>query len=557
MRIAEFHYVPRWDGPLSGRSFEKQTEDALNGCIEGINALDGIAPSDAYPLAPGAPAPGTSMEYARGDHRHPEQTAISGNAATATKLQNARLISISGDASGQGSFDGSADVDISVSIPDATQSAPGFMSAQDKAKLDGIEAGANAYVLPQATDTVLGGVYVDTVLSDTSENPVQNRVLQGVIQQISDAATTPATPEHDGIMSAADKAKLDGLSQLPRIEGASVLSDFEGGGEVPEPDITEVDPEADPPETPEELPYHSAEAALSTEEAAVLAVSCKKGIWVNLTTSEGAVQRVQLELGIDGARLAGDGLKGASGELQINDRDMNRCHKSEFANPCVFWPVASSPFQAWARFQYTETDPADPDAEQGPDNPSTITGLSSISVVHCKTEGVSETSYAVSLGGTYYGGEIDLATGVMTVTYASVSPASGTVDISSAPAALPFTYADTYGRLIETDDGETLTLQDGAPTGGFVVYELATPYTVQLTALPAMTTLPAGADKFELTQNTLYSSTDGVELQAGYQRFVAVDSALSASSANPVQNSAVTAVLNARVTTAMIDSLFS
>lgn len=40
----------------------------------------------------------------------------------------------------------------------ATTSAPGLMSAADKAKLDGVAANANAYSLPAATTTANGGV---------------------------------------------------------------------------------------------------------------------------------------------------------------------------------------------------------------------------------------------------------------------------------------------------------------------------------------------------------------------------------------------------------------
>ena len=29
--MAYFQYAPQWQGPLPGRSFEKQTEDAING----------------------------------------------------------------------------------------------------------------------------------------------------------------------------------------------------------------------------------------------------------------------------------------------------------------------------------------------------------------------------------------------------------------------------------------------------------------------------------------------------------------------------------------------
>ena len=45
----------------------------------------------------------------------------------------------------------------------ATQSADGLMASTDKVKLDGVEAGANAYVLPKATALTLGGV---TIISD-------------------------------------------------------------------------------------------------------------------------------------------------------------------------------------------------------------------------------------------------------------------------------------------------------------------------------------------------------------------------------------------------------
>lgn len=44
------------------------------------------------------------------------------------------------------------------SINDATDSSDGLMSANDKAKLDGIAVGANKYVLPTATTAALGGI---------------------------------------------------------------------------------------------------------------------------------------------------------------------------------------------------------------------------------------------------------------------------------------------------------------------------------------------------------------------------------------------------------------
>jgi hypothetical protein len=48
---------------------------------------------------------------------------------------------------------------------DATQSAHGLMSATDKIKLDGIEAGANNYTLPTMSASVKGGAMLGSGLS--------------------------------------------------------------------------------------------------------------------------------------------------------------------------------------------------------------------------------------------------------------------------------------------------------------------------------------------------------------------------------------------------------
>ena len=50
----------------------------------------------------------------------------------------------------------------------ATQSTNGLMSSTDKTKLDGIAAGANNYVLPTATSSVLGGVKVGSNITLSS-----------------------------------------------------------------------------------------------------------------------------------------------------------------------------------------------------------------------------------------------------------------------------------------------------------------------------------------------------------------------------------------------------
>lgn len=90
----------------------------------------------------------------------------------------------------------------------ATATAPGFMSAEDKAKLDGISEGANKTI-------------VDATLSSTSANPVQNKAVKAAIDAKADktaldakADTTVATASANGLMSAADKKKLDSMYDI-------------------------------------------------------------------------------------------------------------------------------------------------------------------------------------------------------------------------------------------------------------------------------------------------------------------------------------------------------
>lgn len=81
--------------------------------------------------------------------------------------------------------------------PDAaTATAPGFMSAKDKVKLDGIEDGANKTV-------------VDAALDADSTNPVQNKAVKAALDE--KAGTAVATASANGLMSSTDKTKLDGV----------------------------------------------------------------------------------------------------------------------------------------------------------------------------------------------------------------------------------------------------------------------------------------------------------------------------------------------------------
>lgn len=94
---------------------------------------------------------------------------------------------------GNVTYDGTSNVSAAV----ATQGVSGLMSASDKKKLDGIATGANK-------------ITVDTTLSSTSTNPVQNKVINSALS--GKASTSVATTNTNGLMSASDKTKLDGIA---------------------------------------------------------------------------------------------------------------------------------------------------------------------------------------------------------------------------------------------------------------------------------------------------------------------------------------------------------
>ena len=88
-------------------------------------------------------------------------------------------------------------LDGKASTAVATQSANGLMSASDKTKLDGIATGANKTI-------------VDSTLSSSSTNPVQNKAVNAALS--GKASTAVATTSANGLMSASDKTKLNGIA---------------------------------------------------------------------------------------------------------------------------------------------------------------------------------------------------------------------------------------------------------------------------------------------------------------------------------------------------------
>ena len=212
--------------------------------------LDGVAPgATATPLAGTAPpniaaasGTGTDTSAARGDHTHGHgdqaggtlhATATAGTpgfmsntdkgkldgiaaGATATPLSGTPPPNVAA-ASGAGSDTSAARSDHTHGHGDqaggtlhatATAATPGFMSNMDKGKLDGIASGATATPLssmPPPNIAAASGAGTDTGAARSDHTHGHGNQAGGTLH----ATATPVTA---GFMSAADKAKLDGLA---------------------------------------------------------------------------------------------------------------------------------------------------------------------------------------------------------------------------------------------------------------------------------------------------------------------------------------------------------
>ena len=109
----------------------------------------------------------------------------------------------------------------------ATTSTAGAMSAADKTKLDGIAAGANNYTHPEHTahESGLYKVTVDAQGHVTDADPVAKEDITGLGIPAQDTTYGEATQETAGLMSAADKKKIDGMVIAEDSEVTEMLNE--------------------------------------------------------------------------------------------------------------------------------------------------------------------------------------------------------------------------------------------------------------------------------------------------------------------------------------------
>ena len=103
--------------------------------------------------------------------------------------------------------------DKNTTYNDVTQSAHGLMTAADKTKLDGIAAGANKYIHPSYTAPAAGlyKVTVDASGHVSATTAVAKSDITALGIPSTNTTYSAATQSANGLMSAADKKKLDGF----------------------------------------------------------------------------------------------------------------------------------------------------------------------------------------------------------------------------------------------------------------------------------------------------------------------------------------------------------
>lgn len=136
-------------GKIGGVQNPSNDNDAAN-----KKYIDDIITSSASTTTPkiaGTAAIGSETTFARGDHVHPAQTTISGNAGTATKLATARTIQTNLASTSSASFDGSANITPGVTgTLSITHGGTGATTAADARKNLGLGEVATNNVVPIA-----------------------------------------------------------------------------------------------------------------------------------------------------------------------------------------------------------------------------------------------------------------------------------------------------------------------------------------------------------------------------------------------------------------------
>ena len=149
--------------------------------------------SGTTPKVAGTAAVGSeTSSFARGDHVHPAQTSVSGNAGTATKFASAQSVALTGDVTGSASSQAGWSVATTLSNSGVTAGSYGPSA-------DASPAHKGTFTVPYITVDAKGRVTAASTKTITL--PADNNTTYST-------ATTSA----NGLMSSSDKTKLDGIA---------------------------------------------------------------------------------------------------------------------------------------------------------------------------------------------------------------------------------------------------------------------------------------------------------------------------------------------------------
>lgn len=198
--------------------------------VEALVDAGKISPATVAPLIAGATAVGTSLKYAREDHRHPAQTTVSGNAGTATKWATARKITVTGGSiGGEVTLDGSANVSFPLTIYDNSH-------RHNNTTIDSLDASKitsgtiNADRLPNIPIEKLPAGALERMFVMESQNAAINAVKASTIQEgdvvqigskglmyfcIDDAATTFGNAFKEFTAGSATSVPWSGVTNAP------------------------------------------------------------------------------------------------------------------------------------------------------------------------------------------------------------------------------------------------------------------------------------------------------------------------------------------------------
>ena len=191
--------------------------------------------STATPLVAGTGAVGTASNVARGDHVHPAQTSVSGNAGTATTLQTARNIQIGNKTN---SFNGSANITYSLADIGALPTAGGIMTGNIRfADVTSTTYPAKSAVIAWHGSTDGADIYYQVDASDKGRLVLNTRDDSDCVIAFANNGTIKTTIDNSGNFSgkAATAGNADTATKLATARTITIggqSQSFDGSGNI-------------------------------------------------------------------------------------------------------------------------------------------------------------------------------------------------------------------------------------------------------------------------------------------------------------------------------------